>query len=151
MQRRAELTFDRDAKTPDEQINQILAVAPILEGSHRRNSKYELPPLHHQESAVPNHNTSGHMDTTKPLGGMQSEQSTQSISDLIDFAPHADKNAAASKPALVPTNKGVSEAGRVPATGGKGGLEDMRDMKASVPHVEKTEDSDDEFVDASED
>ena len=75
--------------------------------------------------------------------------------DLIDFsAPGVVAAASGGGPALVPTDKGVAQAGKPEGSGGGGGgggsgLEDMRDLQRAMLEgkTQSPGDSDDDFVD----
>jgi len=114
--------------SPEDQIKQILSIAPIVDGE-RRSSKYDIPPHHPQADMA---------GTAKPLPS----QHVRGESGLIDFSAPVEKNHVVSQggPALVPTNRGVAPAGKLSDSG----LQNMKDLQTAVP---KDGDSDDDFVD----
>ncbi|KAI5780103.1 hypothetical protein EDC01DRAFT_620859 [Geopyxis carbonaria] len=126
-----------DEASPEEQIKQIMSVAPILAGS-RRNSKFEIPPHHPQHE----HNHAETSSTTAPANPVHSD------ADLIDFKGPTEGKLPGELPALVPTQIGVAPAGRMSA------LDDMSTLQAAVPSGKPRKAvsvaSDDDFQDANE-
>jgi len=129
-----------DGATPEEQIKQILTIAPILTGV-RRNSKYDIPPHHpHHEKALGGaKGDSDLLDLSshpQPAGaGTQVHRTPQPPpaleADLIDFGSEADIKDDGLGSTLMPTSKGIA-AGRF----GSSGLDDMRELGGSLLEAE---------------
>ncbi|KAI5844942.1 oxysterol-binding protein [Tricharina praecox] len=96
-------THINEEASPEEQIKQILQIAPIVDGEPRP-SKYDIPP-HHP------HNDAPHQ--ALPIGNTATD-TPGSESGLIDFSPQVVGQAPASLggPQLVPTDKGIAPAGQ---------------------------------------
>jgi len=125
-----------DGATPEEQIKQILTIAPILTGV-RRNSKYDIPPHnpHHEKALEETKGDSNLLDVLfhlQPAGaGTQVHRTPQPPpaleANLIDFGLEADAKDDGLGSTLMPTSKGI-------ATGrfGSPGLDDMRELGGSL-------------------
>ncbi|PWW79117.1 hypothetical protein C7212DRAFT_340042 [Tuber magnatum] len=131
-----------DGTTPEEQIKQILTIAPILTGV-RRNSKYDIPPHHPHRGGAPEE-TKGYsnlLDVSSHLqpasAGAQVHRTPQPPpaleADLIDFGSEADVKDDCLGPPLVPTSKGIATVGRF----GSSGLDDMQKLGASLLETTK--------------
>lgn len=145
------MVISDDIATAEEQIKQILAVAPILHHDH--NSIYEIPG-YHAKCSTPANVTPTPATTEKPE---PARSETGTTADLIDFTPDTNLR---DTPALVPTSAGVAPAGKL----GQSGLESMADVEKALPATsgaapvagttskaakrESYASSDDDFVDA---
>ncbi|CUS14599.1 unnamed protein product [Tuber aestivum] len=126
-----------DGTTPEEQIKQILTIAPILTGV-RRNSKYDIPP-HHGKVPEEAKGDSDLLDVSshlQPAGVYtQVHRTPQPPSaleaDLIDFGSEADEKDDGLGPALVPTSKVIAATGRF----GSSGFDDMWKLGGSLPET----------------
>jgi len=136
------LKLCRDGTTPEERRKQILAIQPILTGTHS-NSRYTIPPYHPQvtpagEGSLVNLSDDAPAPTSKP-------------------DPLAELANAQGIPALIPTSAGVAPAGRI---GGSAGLDSMKDLGAGLPQPKDAGstqkenisllDQDDELVDVKQ-
>lgn len=127
-----------DGATPEEQVKQILTIAPILTGV-RRNSRYDIPPHHpHAHDSIPEESiedtrvhtpsksrpaTAGSQGSRIPLGS--------SDLDLVDFGSKVDIRGCGLEPALVPTSKGLAVAGCAESSG----LDGVQSLKSSLPAI----------------
>ncbi|CAZ79535.1 unnamed protein product [Tuber melanosporum] len=129
-----------DGATPEEQIKQILTIAPILTGV-RRNSKYDIPPhhSHHEKTLEETKGDSNLLDVSSHLQPASADTQVHRTPqpppalevDLIDFGSEANVKGDGLGPALVPTSKGIAAAGRF----GSSGLDDMQELGGSLPET----------------
>ncbi|PUU81904.1 hypothetical protein B9Z19DRAFT_1099521 [Tuber borchii] len=129
-----------DGVTPEEQIEQILTIAPILTGV-RRNSKYDIPPHHPHHEKAPEEEARGDsnlLDVSphlQPAGADTQVHRTPQPplaleADLIDFGSEADVKDDGSGSTLMPTSKGIIT-GRFASSG----LDDMQELGGSLPET----------------
>lgn len=76
------LTQNSDCTTPEEQIKQILNIAPIITGA-RRASKYDIPPHHPHTEIVPEDAQNGKI-TNEDL---DSETALMDFGEADEFGP----------------------------------------------------------------
>ncbi|RPB03090.1 hypothetical protein L873DRAFT_276601 [Choiromyces venosus 120613-1] len=129
-----------DGTTPEEQIKQILTIAPILTGV-KRNSKYDIPPHHphHEKAPEETKEDSNPLDVSShpQLAGADTQvyrtpqPPTALEADLTDFGSEADVKDDGSGPTLVLASKGIAVAGRF----GSSGLDDMQQLGESLPET----------------
>lgn len=157
------LTVYRDGKTPEEQIKQILAIAPILPGGNESfaRKRYSIPDFHSHDTQSNNPSAAQHVDSKETASAHeQGAQPAVSRKNTIDSAEETiyeelgDKAAKAGAPALVPTTNGITIAGRsgtsldtMPTDLGKA-LPNGNAQKTGAPLLNKA--SEDEFVDAKQ-
>ena len=108
----------RDGSTPEQKVQQILSVAPILQG---------------QKPSSTNH-----------LNGVDSKQPSSTVNDLIDFGASAPR--AAQKPLAPPSQNLTPEPPR--ESHDLLGLQEPMKPSQPIKRVDTLEGSLDEFVDA---
>ncbi|KAJ9157724.1 Oxysterol-binding protein-like protein OBPa [Pleurostoma richardsiae] len=134
-----------DSDTPEKQVEQILAIYPIVKGQ-KPDPRNVIPPRGSSLSG-----TSGR----RPMSSSHEEPPAQQEDDLIDFGQH-DTPATVSKPEPRKTESTGEISSMLKETGHpapNGPLLDFHDdIKKNLPGVRRsdTESSHDEFVDAQE-
>jgi len=128
-----------DGATPEEQIEQILTIAPILTGV-RRNSKYDIPPHHpHHEKAPEETREDSNLLIVSPHlqpAGADTQVHRTPLpplaleTDLIDFGSEADVKDNGLGSTLMPTSKGI-----VTGRFGSLGLDDVQELGGSLPET----------------
>lgn len=142
-----------DGATPEEQIKQILNIAPIITGS-RRASKYDIPPHHPHHEKILEEPTNGNTNNTNQV----EVETLDPEKELIDFG-EADLLGPVG---LIPITRGVSIASRStrlepkhkgePLKSGSGvsSLSPRPAGSASEAGRSEYDNDSDEFVDAEE-
>lgn len=127
-----------ETATPEEQIRQVLAIAPVIEKDDpKKKGGFAIPGWH--EKGCEGEQVK---ETLNAENGDKPDVQRNETADLIDFEPE-NGTASGGDNVLVPTSKGVAPAGKL------SGLGEMASLKENLPTAEGS-DSGDDFHDANE-
>lgn len=129
-----------ETATPEEQIRQILSIAPVVEKNDpTRKGSFAIPAWH--EKGGEGEKLREKLKAGALESGNRPDVQRSVTGELIDFEPE-DGASHSSDKVLVPTSKGVAPAGKL------SGLGEMASLKENLPAGGS--DSGDDFHDANE-
>lgn len=148
------LTFFSDGDTPEKQVEQILAVTPILRGQ-KSNEKHVIPSYQSQQQSQPQQQPK---KATADLIDFGQDEPSPTVTETRPEMPHqpSDPQAAQSKnggQSQKDMEQMLASTSIVQGGQGQGPLVDFHnDIHNSLPQVmlKRSDTSEDEFVDAEE-